>query len=127
MRIAGQAALVTGGGSGLGAAVGLSEALGEALVHDAEGQLLSGSLMDYALPRADGLPVFELTTVEVPTARNPLGVKGVGEAGTVGALAAAMSAIGDALAGAGVAAFQMPATPGRVWQALEVARRGGAG
>ena len=110
-----------------GIAMGLSEALGEALVHDAEGQLLSGSLMDYALPRADGLPAFELATVEVPTARNPLGVKGVGEAGTVGALAAAMSAIGDALAGAGVAAFQMPATPGRVWQVLEVARRGGAG
>lgn len=105
-----------------GIAMGLAQALGEAMVHDAAGQVLSGSLMDYRLIRAEDAPRPELAFVEVPTALNPLGTKGVGEAGTVGALAAAMSALSDALASAGVETFQMPATPLRVWQALAAAR-----
>lgn len=109
-----------------GIAQGLSLGLGEQVAYDAEGQLLTGSLMDYRLPRAEDLPAFRLATVEVPTALNPLGVKGVGEAGAVGATAALASAVSDALAGAGVADFDLPATPCRVWEALQAAARGDA-
>jgi carbon-monoxide dehydrogenase large subunit len=88
-------------------------------VHEAgTAQLLTGSFMDYAMPRANDLPDFTCANVEVPTALNPLGVKGVGEAGTVGAMAATMNAICHALASAGIVHFDMPATPQRVWQAL---------
>ena len=87
--------------------------------------MLTGSLMDYALPRAGDLPAPRLETHPVPTAVNPLGVKGVGEAGTVAALAAGMSAVGDALARAGVGTFDLPASPARVWTALRAAPRGG--
>jgi carbon-monoxide dehydrogenase large subunit len=85
------------------------------------GQLMSGSFMDYGMPRATDMPSFGMETNEVPTKTNPLGVKGAGEAGTVGALPAVMNAINDAVAQAGVDYVQMPCTPLRIWQALQAA------
>jgi aerobic carbon-monoxide dehydrogenase large subunit len=82
------------------------------------GQLLSGSFMDYALPRASDLPDIEVEFLEIPCASNPLGVKGAGEAGAVGSPPAVMNAILDALASGGVTQIDMPATPEKVWQAL---------
>lgn len=106
-----------------GVVQGVGQALGEVIIHDGEsGQMLTASFMDYQMPRADEYPDFRLATREVPTAVNPLGAKGVGEAGTVGALGAAMNAINDALAGVGIRHFDMPATPGRVWEAIRAAR-----
>ena len=106
-----------------GVVQGVGQALGEVIIHDTQsGQMLTASFMDYQMPRADEYPDFRLATREVPTAVNPLGAKGVGEAGTVGALGAAMNAINDALAGVGIRHFDMPATPGRVWEALQAAR-----
>jgi carbon-monoxide dehydrogenase large subunit len=111
-----------------GVAQGLGQALLEELTYDAEtGQLLAGSFMDYAMPRADDLPLFEVDSHEVPTAVNPLGAKGVGEAGTVGALPALVNAVVDALAPLGVRHLDMPLSPARVWQAVRGAgnlRRG---
>jgi carbon-monoxide dehydrogenase large subunit len=101
-----------------GVAQGLGQGLFEALTYDASGQLLTGSFMDYAMPRADDLPGFDVDSHEVPTAINPLGVKGVGEAGTVGALPALMNAVNDALAPLGVRHLDMPVTAERVWRAL---------
>ena len=96
---------------------GLGQILMEQIVYDAEtGQLLTGSFMDYALPRAGDLCNFEVGHNTVPTKLNPLGAKGAGEAGTVGALAAAMNAIVDAL---GTSDIDMPTTSERVWQALQ--------
>jgi carbon-monoxide dehydrogenase large subunit len=106
-----------------GIAQGLGQALFEACVFDAAGQPLSGSLMDYALPRAGDLPGFLTAAHEVPSPTNPLGVKAAGEAGTTPALAAAVNAIVDALADLGVRDLAMPATPHRVWQAIRAARR----
>ncbi len=101
----------------------LGQALGEQIVHDpASGQMLSASFMDYQMPRAADLPDFRLALREVPTRVNPLGVKGVGEAGTVGGLAAAMNAVNDALAEVGIRNFDMPATSSRVWAAIKRAR-----
>jgi carbon-monoxide dehydrogenase large subunit len=105
-----------------GIAQGLGQILSERLVFDDQGQLLTGSFMDYAMPRADQMPGFEIETHVVPTAINPLGVKGAGEAGTVGAMACLMSAIDDALAPLGAAEFAMPATPERLWRAIRAAR-----
>ncbi|HYW91129.1 MAG TPA: xanthine dehydrogenase family protein molybdopterin-binding subunit [Gammaproteobacteria bacterium] len=106
-----------------GIAQGLGQVLGEQGVYDASGQLLTGSFMDYPVPRADDLPALDVTLRPVPCRSNPLGVKGVGEAGTVGALPAGMNAILDALRRAGVAHLDMPATPARVWRALQEAGR----
>jgi carbon-monoxide dehydrogenase large subunit len=106
-----------------GVAQGLGQALFEELTYEAAtGQLLAGSFMDYALPRADDLPPFAVDSHEVPTAVNPLGAKGVGEAGTVGALPALVNAVADALAPLGVRHLDMPLTPARVWQAIRDAR-----
>src|SRR6266566_2175227 len=102
---------------------GLGQGLFEVLAYDDEtGQLLTGSFMDYAMPRADDVPSFEVDSHEVPTQTNPLGAKGVGEAGTVGALPALMNAINDALAPLGVRHLDMPVTPARVWRAIRDAR-----
>ncbi len=106
-----------------GVAQGIGQALGERIVYDEDGQLVTGSFMDYQMPRADNLPSLKLGFNEVPTGVNPLGVKGVGEAGTVGALAACMSAVNDALAQAGAPQIDMPATPANVWAALQAAPR----
>jgi aerobic carbon-monoxide dehydrogenase large subunit len=84
--------------------------------------MLSGSFTDYAMPRADDMPDFEVTYNELPCKTNPLGVKGCGEAGTVGAPPAVMNAILDALKSVGVRHIDMPATPARVWQAIALAR-----
>ncbi len=110
---------------GIGPAAG--QALMENIVYDPDsGQLLSGSFMDYAMPRADDICSFDLASHPVPTATNPLGVKGAGECGTVGGLAAVMNAVNDALAPLGVGNFAMPATPERVWRAIHAARPAGA-
>ncbi len=105
---------------------GVSQGLGQALLertnYDADGQLLSGSFMDYAVPRADDLPDIEVDLLEVPSASNPLGVKGAGEAGSVGSPPALINAIIDALSGDGVTHIDMPATPENVWQALATAK-----
>ncbi|HSB40479.1 MAG TPA: xanthine dehydrogenase family protein molybdopterin-binding subunit [Methylomirabilota bacterium] len=104
-----------------GVVQGLGQGLAEALVYDDAGQVLSGSLMDYAIPRADELPLFAVDSHEVPTRVNPLGAKGVGEAGTVGGLPALLNAVNDALAPLGVRHLDMPATPERVWRAIREA------
>ena len=106
-----------------GVAQGLGQAVHEGCVYDPEtGQILTGSLMDYGLPRADDMPAFDLVFNEVPCTTNPLGVKGCGEAGAIVAPSAAMNALIDALAPLGVRHVDMPATPSRVWQAIETAR-----
>ena len=105
-----------------GVAQGIGQALLEHTVFDPEsGQLLSGSLMDYALPRADDLPMFDVSLIERPTGANPLGVKGSGQAGAIAAPQTVMAAVRDALASAGVTEIDMPATPERVWLALQQA------
>ena len=106
-----------------GVAQGLGQAVMERIVFDRSGQNLSGSFMDYAMPRADDMCGFKVEANPVPTATNPLGVKGAGEAGTVGALPAVTSAILDALAPLGVETIDMPASPETVWRAIESARR----
>jgi carbon-monoxide dehydrogenase large subunit len=102
---------------------GIGQALHEDCVYDAEsGQLLTGSFMDYGMPRASDVPFFDINFNEtVPCTTNPLGLKGCGEAGTVGALAAVMNAVADAVKVRGIAHIDMPATPQRVWQALNAA------
>jgi carbon-monoxide dehydrogenase large subunit len=106
-----------------GVAQGIGQALLEHVVYDREsGQLVSGSFMDYGMPRADDMPAFNLKMVEIPCKTNPIGVKAVGEAGTIGAPAAVMNAVMNALRPLGVEHLDMPATPLRVWQALELAR-----
>jgi carbon-monoxide dehydrogenase large subunit len=106
-----------------GVAQGYGQAVLEHTVFDPEsGQLLSGSFMDYALPRADDLPDIEVDLLEIPCASNPLGVKGAGEAGAVGSPPAIVNAIIDALGPDGVTHIDMPATPERVWRALATAR-----
>jgi carbon-monoxide dehydrogenase large subunit len=101
-----------------GIAQGLGQGLYENLAYDAAGQLLAGTFMDYAMPRADDMPAFDVGAHEVPTQVNPLGAKGVGEAGTVGALPALLNAVNDALAPLGVRHLDMPLTPARVWGAI---------
>ena len=99
---------------------GIGQALMENCVYDEAGQLVTGSFNDYCMPRADNLPSFTVGTNEgAPCTHNPLGVKGCGEAGTIGAGAAVINAVIDALGGAGIHDIDMPATPHRVWQALQ--------
>jgi aerobic carbon-monoxide dehydrogenase large subunit len=106
-----------------GIAQGVGQALMEHVVYDAEsGQLLTGSFMDYAMPRAADFCDIVIESNPVPTKLNPLGAKGAGEAGTVGALPVVMNAVMDALAAAGVRELDMPASPDRVWRALSDAR-----
>ena len=107
-----------------GVAQGVAQAIGETIIYDAEtGQLATGSFMDYMIPRADDLPNVTIRTRAVPTKVNPLGAKGVGEAGTVGSLVATINAICDALAPLGVTHIEMPATPARIWETIENARK----
>jgi aerobic carbon-monoxide dehydrogenase large subunit len=106
-----------------GAVQGLGQGLFEMLTYEpTSGQLLTGSFMDYAMPRADDIPLFDIDHHEVPTQVNPLGAKGVGEAGTVGALPALLNAVNDALAPLGVRHLDMPVTPERVWRAIQDAK-----
>jgi len=101
---------------------GLGQVFGEVCVYDDAGQMLTGSFMDYAMPRAELVRRVTIETVLVPSPSNQLGVKGVGEAGTVGSLPTAMNAILDALRPRGVTRLDMPATPQRIWDALQMAR-----
>jgi carbon-monoxide dehydrogenase large subunit len=102
---------------------GVGQALMEQVLYDPRsGQLLTGSFMDYAMPRADNICDIAVASNPVPTKLNPLGVKGAGEAGTVGALPAVMNAVLDALAPLGIDALDMPATPERIWRAIEEAK-----
>ena len=106
-----------------GVAQGFGQAVLEHTVYDpVSGQLLSGSFMDYALPRANEFPDIEVELIEVPCASNPLGVKGAGEAGAVGSPPAVINAIIDALSADGVTHIDMPATPERVWRAMAMAK-----
>ncbi|WP_022726721.1 xanthine dehydrogenase family protein molybdopterin-binding subunit [Fodinicurvata sediminis] len=103
-----------------GVAQGLGQALLEHTVYDEEGQLITASFMDYAMPRADDMPEVKLTLVEdMPCKTNPMGVKGAGEAGAIGAPPAIMNALLDALIPAGVKRIDMPATSEQVWRALQ--------
>ncbi len=101
-----------------GVAQGAGQALTERVVYDEDGQLLTATFMDYAMPRADDIPHVTFTTESVPSTTNPMGMKGCGEAGTVGALGAIANAMADAFASRGLDAPDMPFTPGRVWEAL---------
>jgi carbon-monoxide dehydrogenase large subunit len=103
---------------------GLGQVMGEACVYDPDtGQLLSGSFMDYVMPRADDLPLrLSLHERPVPSPTNPLGAKGAGEAGTTGAVPTLANAVLDALASAGVRSLEMPYTPARVWAAIQAAK-----
>ncbi|MEY2620326.1 MAG: hypothetical protein RIT26_146 [Pseudomonadota bacterium] len=102
---------------------GLGQALMENCVYDPEsGQLLTGSFMDYAMPRADDFPTFNIGHVCTPCTHNPLGTKGCGEAGAIGSPPALMNAVLDALAPVGVKELDMPASPNRVWSAIQAAR-----
>ena len=101
---------------------GIGQALFERTVYDDDGQLLSGSYMDYHLPRASDFPDFDFLPVETPTAANPLGVKGCGEAGATGAPPAVINAMLDALVALGVEHIDMPTTPENVWRAIQKAQ-----
>lgn len=102
-----------------GLAQGLGQAMLERLVYDAGGQLVTGSLMDYAVPRADDMPDIDIDSIAIPSPYNPLGVKGVGEAGCIGVPAALMNAARDALAPLGECDLQFPLTSEQFWQAFE--------
>jgi carbon-monoxide dehydrogenase large subunit len=99
-------------------AQGIGQAFCERVVHDADGQVLTGSFMDYQIPRADDLPPLVLHTRATPSPANPLGVKGCGEAGAAGACPAVINALIDAMRERGVRHIDMPATPESVWRAL---------
>jgi carbon-monoxide dehydrogenase large subunit len=106
-----------------GVAQGIGQALYEHAVYDRQSaQLVTGSFMDYVMPRADMLPNFEIALEEVPCKTNPIGVKGIGESGTIGAPPVVINAVIDALSPLGVDRIDMPATPSRVWQAIQGAR-----
>jgi carbon-monoxide dehydrogenase large subunit len=110
--------LIVGGQLHGGIAQGVAQALWEGAVYDENGQLLTGTLMDYAIPRADSLPTIEMDHTVTPTPVNPLGVKGAGEMGTIGATPAVVNAVVDALSHLGIRHLDMPLTPERVWNAI---------
>jgi aerobic carbon-monoxide dehydrogenase large subunit len=101
-----------------GVAQGIGQALYEAAVYDENGQLLSGSMADYTVPKATDLPVFELDRTVTPTPANPLGSKGVAETGTIAATPAVVNAVLDALAPLGIKHVDMPLTAQRIWAAI---------
>lgn len=109
-----------------GIAQGIGQALMEDVAYDESGQLITGSFMDYAMPRADDMSYMDIDSNPVPTETNPLGVKGAGEAGNVGGLAAVMNAIVDALSPLGITHIDMPCTPEKVWQAIQNAKQDSA-
>jgi aerobic carbon-monoxide dehydrogenase large subunit len=101
---------------------GVAQALWEGAVYDEQGQLLTSSMMDYAVPKAEFLPKLEVDRTETPTDLNPLGVKGAGETGTIASTPAVVNAVMDALAPFGIRHLDMPLTPERVWRAMQAAR-----
>ena len=106
-----------------GVVQGIGQALMENTVYDDDGQLLTGSFMDYAMPRAHNSPAFVVENHPVPAKTNPLGTKGCGEAGCAGALTSVMNAVADALAEYGIRHIDMPASPPRVWAAIHDSQR----
>lgn len=102
---------------------GVGQALWEGAIYDEAGQLLTGSMMDYAVPKAESFPPLELAMTETKTNVNPLGVKGIGETGTIASTAAVYNAVLDAVAPLGVRQIDMPLTPERVWRAIQEAKR----
>jgi aerobic carbon-monoxide dehydrogenase large subunit len=107
-----------------GIAQGIGQAVVENVIYDAQsGQLLTGSFLDYGMPRADDVPAFVSELVEVPAKTNPLGIKGIGESGTIGAPPTIVNAVLDALHPLGVEHIDMPLTPSRVWTAIRDAER----
>lgn len=102
-----------------GVVQGVGQALLEEVVYDGEGQMTTGSYMDYAMPRADDVPMIETDRTTTPCPHNPLGVKGAGEAGAIGSTPAVVNAVVDALSHLGVTDIQMPVTPQRVWKAMQ--------
>jgi aerobic carbon-monoxide dehydrogenase large subunit len=113
--------LVTGQAHG-GVVQGIGQALMERVVFDDDGQFLTGSFMDYALPRASDAVLFQIDNHPMPTKTNPLGAKGCDEAGCAGSLPAIMNALVDALSEFGIRHIDMPATPFRVWHTIRQAR-----
>jgi carbon-monoxide dehydrogenase large subunit len=102
-----------------GVTQGVAQALYEGAVYDEDGNLVTGSMINYLVPSAAEVPSFELGSTETPSPTNPLGVKGVGETGTIASTAAVMNAVVDALSVHGVTDIDMPTTPERVWRALK--------
>ena len=105
-----------------GVVQGIGQALWEEAVYDDDGQLVSGTMLDYALPRADGLPEIEVLSTVTPSPHHPLGVKGIGEAGTIASTVTVYNAVMDALRPLGVTTLDMPLTPERVWRAIQEAK-----
>jgi carbon-monoxide dehydrogenase large subunit len=105
-----------------GVVQGLGQALLEHAVYDSDGQFVTGSFMDYAMPRAHGVPTINVLSHPVPTKSNPLGAKGCGEAGTSGGLASVANAVIDALSEYGIRHLEMPMTPARIWHAIQEAK-----
>ena len=110
-----------------GIAQGVGQALWEAAIYGEDGELRSGSMLDYALPRAEWLPNFELDETVTPSPVNPLGVKGVGEAGAIASTAAVANAVNDALAPLGIKHLDMPLSAARIWAAMQSAGSGSNG
>ncbi|MGH2357131.1 MAG: xanthine dehydrogenase family protein molybdopterin-binding subunit, partial [Candidatus Limnocylindria bacterium] len=110
-----------------GLAQGIGQALWEEAIYDDNGQLVTGSMMDYAVPRASWFPTFELDETVTPSPVNPMGVQGVGEAATIGSTPAVVNAVVDALSPLGIRHIDMPLSPQRVWRAMQAARSGGDG
>ena len=108
-----------------GIAQGVGQALLEHGVYDETGQLLSGSFMDYAMPRADTFPMFQTARTETPSPSNPLGVKGAGEMGTIAATVTVANAVMDALAPLGIRHLEMPLTAEKIWHAIQNAKQNG--
>src|SRR5665811_247716 len=115
--------MIVGGQLHGGVAQGLGQALFEHCVYDERGQLMTGSFMDYAMPRASDFPEPAAMFHEAPSTANPLGIKGCGEAGTTGSIPAISNAVADALARAGVnIMIDMPFTPEKVWRAFKLSK-----
>jgi aerobic carbon-monoxide dehydrogenase large subunit len=117
--------MLTDGQTHGGVVQGIGQTLMEHVVYDEDGQLLTGSFMDYAMPKAHHTPNFEVLSHPVPATTNPLGVKGCGEAGCAGSLTSIMNAVVDALSAYGIKHIDMPASPSRVWQAIQDAKANG--
>ena len=109
-----------------GLAQGIAQALYEEAIFDDDGNLVTGTLVDYLVPSAPDLPTFTTGRTETPSTSNPLGVKGVGEAGTIASTPAVVNAIIDAVRHLGVKEIEMPCSPERVWRAIRTASSGGA-
>jgi len=106
-----------------GIAQGAAQALWEYAAYDDGGQLVTGSLMDYAIPKADDLPSYETDRTVTPSPVNPMGVKGAGETGTIASTAAVANAVIDALSPFGISHIDLPLTPARIWAAVQAAKK----